>query len=152
MEIKLEKDEILFLIGDNGIVGISKMSDCDMLFIETSENEEIVLYPEDDDIIAVSAFGKGEKYEKGIRALTYVTRDMQSPILILPKDNKASKRLSMVLSIGDSVRFDCNITPGTHPEQDILCSCDSLSGLEIHKTSTGVKLSKDNIDYKIEKF
>ena len=47
---------------------------------------------------------------------------MQSPILILPKDNKASKRLSMVLSIGDSVRFDCNITPGTHPEQDILCS------------------------------
>ena len=66
MEIKLEKDEILFLIGDNGIVGISKMSDCDMLFIETSENEEIVLYPEDDDIIAVSAFQKIIKHQKDL--------------------------------------------------------------------------------------
>ncbi len=152
MEIKLEDDEILFIIGDSGIVGVSKMANCDMLFIETAENEEIVLYPEDDDIIAVSAFGKGEKYEKGIRSLTYVTRDMKSPILILPKENNASKRLTMVLSIGDTVRFDCNITPGTHPEQDILCSCDSLSGLVINKTSRGVKLSKDNVEYKIEKF
>jgi len=66
LDIKLEYDEILFLEGETGIVGISKMANCDMLFIETSDNEEIVLYPEDDDIIAVSAFGKGEKYEKEV--------------------------------------------------------------------------------------
>lgn len=152
MDIKLEYDEILFLEGETGIVGISKMANCDMLFIETSDNEEIVLYPEDDDIIAVSAFGKGEKYEKGIRALTYLTRDMQSPILILPKENNTSNRLQMVLSVGDTVRFDCNIIPGTHPEQNILCSCDSLSGIIIEKTSNGVSINKDNIKYKIEKF
>ncbi|MGN1363178.1 MAG: hypothetical protein ACI4VU_05690 [Methanobrevibacter sp.] len=152
MNIDLKDDEILFLEGETGIVGISKMANCDMLFIETSDNEEIVLYPENDDIIAVSAFGKGEKYKKGIRALTYLTRDMQSPILILPKENNTSNRLQMVLSVGDTVRFDCNITPGTHPEQDILCSCDSLSGITIEKTSTGISLNKDNIKYKIEKF
>lgn len=152
MNIDFSDDEIVFLNGETGIVGISKLSNCDMLFIETSDNEEIVLYPEDDDIIAISAFGLGEKYKKGIRALTYLTREMQSPIIILPKENNASKRLQMVLSVGDTVRFDCNITPGTHPEQDILCSCDSLSGITIEKTKTGIKLNRENIDFNIEKF
>ena len=152
MNIDFSDEEIVFLNGETGIVGISKLSNCDMLFIETSDNEEIVLYPEDDDIIAISAFGLGEKYKKGIRALTYLTREMQSPIIILPKENNASKRLQMVLSVGDTVRFDCNITPGTHPEQDILCSCDSLSGITIKKTKTGIELNRENIDFNIEKF
>ena len=58
----------------------------------------------------------------------------------------------MVLSVGENVRLDCGIVPGTHPEQDILCSCDSLSGLEITKTKTGVELNKDFDNYTIEKF
>lgn len=151
MNIELKPDEILFLEGETGIVGISKMNDCDMLFIETL-NDEIVLYPEEDDIIAVSAFGNGEKFRKGIRSLIYITREMQSPIIILPKKNNTSQRLQMVLSVGDAVKFDCNIIPGTHPEQNILCSCDSLSGIEIKKTPTGVSVSKDSITYTVEKF
>jgi hypothetical protein len=57
-----------------------------------------------------------------------------------------------VISIGDGVNLNCNITPGTHPEQNVLCSCDSLSGLEIIKTPTGVKLNRDFENYTIEKF
>lgn len=152
MNIDFNDNDIVFLNGETGIVGICKMADCDMLFIETSDNEEVVLYPEDDDIIAVSAFGKGEKFKKGIKSLIYLTRDMQSPIIILPKENKASNRLPMVLSVGDTVRFDCNIIPGTHPEQDILCSCDSLSGIKIEKTANGIKLNREDIDYEIEEF
>lgn len=153
MEIKLNHNEILFLQGESGIVGIIKVAKEDkMLFIGTPDNEEIVQFLESDDLIAVSGFGTTEKYEKGIRALAYLTKEMDSPILVLPKDHPSSKRLSLVLSVGDKVHLDCNIRPGTHPEQDVLCSCDSLSGLWIEKTPDGVKLSRDIENYKIEEF
>ena len=150
-EIKIEPSEILFLIGDTGIVGIVKVATEKMLFIGTPEKEEIVLYLEKDDIIAISSFGKDKKYEKGIKAMAYITREIASPIIVLPKDHPSSERLKMVLSIGDTVKLDCNITPGTHPEQDILCSCDSLSGLRINKTIDGVSIEGHLENYKLEK-
>jgi hypothetical protein len=137
-EIELDPSEILFLIGDTGTVGIVKLAKDQMLFIGTPEKEEIVMYLEKGDLIAISAFGVGEKYDKAIKSMAYLTREMESPIIVLPKDHPSSKRLKMVLSIGDTVKLDCNITPGTHPEQDILCSCDSLSGLKIVKAENGV--------------
>jgi len=149
-EIKLNSSEILFLIGDTGTVGIVKVANDQMLFIGTPDKEEIVMYLEKDDLIAVSAFGKGEKYEKAIKAMAYITREMESPIIVLPKDHPSSQRLKMVLSVGDTVRLDCNITPGTHPEQDILCSCDSLSGLKIEKTEEGIAISGELENYKVE--
>ncbi|KZX15068.1 hypothetical protein [Methanobrevibacter filiformis] len=151
-EIKIDSSQILFLIGDTGTVGIVKVSNDQMLFIGTPEKEEIVMYLEKNDLIAISAFGKGEKYEKGIKSLGYLTREMNSPIIVLPKDHPTSKRLSMVLSVGDTVRLDCDIIPGTHPEQDILCSCNSLSGTIITKTENGVKIKGNTLNYKIEKF
>ena len=151
-EIKFSKDEILFLLGESGMVGIVKAGEDKMLFIGTPDSDEIVQYLEEDDLIAVSSFNLGEKYEKGIRSLAYLTRDIESPILVLPKDHPSSKRLKMVLSVGENVRLDCGIVPGTHPEQNVLCSCDSLSGLEITKTPTGVKLNKEIENYTIEEF
>lgn len=151
-EITIDSSEILFLIGDTGIVGIVKVAADKMLFIGTPEKEEIVLYLEKDDIIAISSFNKGQKYEKAIKAMAYITREIESPIIVLPKDHPSSKRLKMVLSIGDTVRLDCNITPGTHPEQDILCSCQSLSGLRIDKTANGVSINGNVENYKLEKF
>ena len=140
-EIKFTTDEILFLLGESGMVGIVKAGEDKMLFIGT---------PDSDD--AVSSFNLGEKYEKGIRSLAYLTRDIESPILVLPKDHPSSKRLKMVLSVGENVRLDCGIVPGTHPEQDILCSCDSLSGLNIVKSKDGVVIEGEVKNYKIEPF
>lgn len=151
-EIKFNKDEILFLLGESGMIGIVKAGEEKMLFIEASNNEEIVQYLEEDDLIAVSSFNLGEKYEKGIRALAYITRDIESPIIVLPKEHPASKRLKMVLSVGENVRLDCGIRPGTHPEQDILCSCDSLSGLNIIKSKDGIIIDGEVKNYKIEPF
>ncbi|KZX16006.1 hypothetical protein MBCUT_11420 [Methanobrevibacter cuticularis] len=150
-EIKLDSSEILFLIGGTGIVGIVKVAKDQMLFIGTPEKEEIVVYLEKDDLIAISAFGTGKKYETAIKAMAFITREMESPIIVLPKDHPTSKRLKMVLSIGESVKLDCNITPGTHPEQDILCSCNSLSGLKLDKTKEGIIISENIDNYKIEK-
>ena len=149
-EINLNPSEVLFLIGDAGTVGIVKVAKDQMLFIGTPEKEEIVMYLEKDDIIAISTFGVGEKYEKAIKSLAYLTREMESPIIVLPKDHPSSKRLKTVLSVGETVHLDCNITPGTHPEQDILCSCDSLSGIRINKTKDGVSIIGELENYKIE--
>jgi hypothetical protein len=149
-EINLDSSEVLFLIGDRGTVGIVKIANDQMLFIGTPEKEEIVMYLEKGDIIAISTFGVGEKYEKAIKSLAYLTREMESPIIVLPKDHPSSKRLKTVLSVGETVRLDCNITPGTHPEQDILCSCDSLSGLKIDKSEKGVTIDGEVENNKIK--
>ena len=150
MKIDFGYDEILFLEGESGTVGIVKIAhDNKMLFIATQDNEEIVQFLEKDDIIAVSNF---KKDKRAIRAQAYLTREEDSPIVILKKDHPSTKRLAQVLSVGEKVNLNCNITPGTHPEQDVLCSCDSLSGLSIVKTPTGVKLNKNHDEYTIERF
>ena len=120
-----------------------------MLFIATQDNEEIVQFFLSVDIIAVSNF---KKDKRAIVSQAYLSREESSPIVILNKDHPSTKRLETVLSIGDQVNLNCNIIPGTHPEQNVLCSCDSLSGLEITKTPTGVKLNKEFDNYTIEKF
>ena len=61
-KIDLQPTEVLFLIGDTGTVGVVKVANEQMLFIGTPEKEEIVLYLEEDDLIAISSFGTGQKY------------------------------------------------------------------------------------------
>ena len=150
MNIYFKNEEILFLEGETGTVGLIKVAyENKMLFIATQDNEEIVQFLESDDIIAVSNF---KKDKRAIRSQAYLSREESSPIVLLNKDYPSTKRLETVLSIGEKVNLNCNITPGTHPEQDVLCSCDSLSGLEISKTPTGVKLNKNFDKFTIEKF
>ena len=120
-----------------------------MLFIATQDNEEIVQFLESDDIIAVSNF---KKDKRAIKSQAYLSREESSPLVILNKDHPSTKRLETVISIGDEVNLNCNIIPGTHPEQNVLCSCDSLSGLNITKTETGIKLNKEFDNFTIEKF
>lgn len=150
MNIDFKNDEILFLEGETGIVGIIKVAyENKMLFIATQDNEEIVQFLESDDIIAVSNF---KKDKRAIKSQAYLSREESSPLVILNKDHPSTKRLETVISIGDEVNLNCNIIPGTHPEQNILCSCDSLSGLNITKTETGIKLNKEFDNFTIEKF
>ena len=150
MNIDFKNDEILFLEGETGIVGIIKVAyENKMLFIATQDNEEIVQFLESNDIIAVSNF---KKDKRAIRSQAYLSREESSPLVILNKDHPSTKRLETVISIGDEVNLNCNIIPGTHPEQNVLCSCDSLSGLKIIKTPTAIKLNKAFDHFTIEKF
>jgi hypothetical protein len=57
-----------------------------------------------------------------------------------------------VASCGERVYLDCNITPGTHPEQDILCACDDLSGVEISAIKGGLKIKGPLKEFSVEKF
>lgn len=153
LNINFKDNEILFLNGDSGLVGIVKVANSNKtLFIGTPDNDEIAVFLEKDDLIAISSFNNSKKYEKAIESLAFLTREMTSPIIVLDKNHPSSKRLALVLSVGEKVKLDCNIKPGTHPEQDILCSCEGLSGLIIEKTENGIKLNKDFNNYKIKEF
>lgn len=150
--LRLESSHILFLSGDTGTIGVVKSLQERHVFIGTPEEEEVVMFLEEDDLFVISAFGNGPLVEQGIKCMAYLLREMQSPIIVLGEGHPTSKRLKMVVAVGDSIRLDCNITPGTHPEQDILCSSPSLSGVKISSTAEGVliegsveKVKLDNI-------
>jgi len=149
--IGLSPNEILFLIGSSGELGLPKTGRDKQIFIGTPEKEEIVLFLGKDDLIAVSTFNAGLKEEIGIKSMIYLIKEFSSPIIVLPKDHPTSKRLKMVVACGDRIRLDCNVQAGTHPEQDILCTCEDLSGLNITAVPDGVEIEGLIKDYKIEK-
>ena len=149
--IGLSPNEILFLIGSSGELGLSKTGRDKQIFIGTPEKEEIVLFLGKDDLIAVSTFNAGLKEEIGIKSMIYLIKEFSSPIIVLPKDHPTSKRLKIVVACGDRIRLDCNVQAGTHPEQDILCTCEDLSGLNITAVPDGVEIEGLIKDYKIEK-
>ncbi|MDI6723579.1 MAG: hypothetical protein QMD61_02915 [Methanobacterium sp.] len=150
--IRITPDEILFLIGNSGELGIVKAGNKKQIFIGMPNKEEIVVFLEPEDLIAVSSFDSGEKAEKGIRCMIYLLRELNAPITVLPENHPTSNRLPMVVATGDHVRLNCNIVPGTHPEQDILCACEDLSGLEISASNEGVNIDGVIKDFKVEKF
>ncbi len=149
--IELNPNEILFLIGSSGELGLSKTGKDMQIFIGTPDKEEIVLFLGKDDLIAVSTFNVGLKEEIGIKSMIYLIKEFSSPIIVLPKNHPTSKRLKMVVACGDRIRLDCNVEAGTHPEQDILCACEDLSGLNITAIPDGVEIEGLIKEYKIEK-
>jgi hypothetical protein len=149
--IGLGPDEILFLLGSSGELGLAKTGRDIELFIGTPEKEEIVVFLEKDDLIAVSTFSVGEKAENGIKSMIYLLKEFGSPIIVLPENHPTSKRLNMVVACGDHILLDCNVNPGTHPEQDILCTCPDLSGLDITAIKNGVEILGSFKEFKVEK-
>lgn len=149
---RINSSEILFLKGEGGTVGIVKSAKRRMIFIGTPNVDEIVCFLEEDDLIVISAFGEGSSIEKGIKSMAFLLREIESPIVILPKNHPTSKRLKMVVSVGDTVKLNCDITPGTHPEQDILCSCQELSGIKLKAIPNGVKIEGYVEHIKLDKF
>ena len=149
--IGLGSDEILFLIGSSGELGIAKTGRDMEIFIGTPEKEEIIVFLEKDDLIAVSTFEVGKKAEKGIKSMIYLLKEFSSPIIVLPENHPTSKRLKMVVACGDHIRLDCNVQAGTHPEQDILCACQDLSGLDINAVLDGVEIDGNFKAFKVEK-
>jgi hypothetical protein len=148
--VKLNPDEILFLKGSSGELGVVKAAKNIQIFIGTPEGEEVVQFLQSEDLIAVSAFNTGEKAEKGIKCMIHLIREQGSPIIVLPKNHPTSGRLKMVVSCGEIIKLDCNIQPGTHPEQDILCACEDLSGVEIHADKGSVEI-RGNPNFLVKK-
>ncbi len=147
--IPLTNKEMLLLRGKEGTLGIVKVGESNQFYLET-EKEEIILALEPEDLLVASGFGADEKTVKGLRCVLYMIREVGSPFIVLPKKHPASKRLKIVVSAGSRTRISCSITPGTHPEQDILCGADEFDGIEIKGIKGGIEV-KNLTDAGIER-
>jgi len=130
LDFRINEDEILFIEAENGTVGVIQSGRPRTLFMNTPE-DEIALFLEPHDLIVISAFMSGEGARRGIMALAYLLLEMENPLVVLPEDHPGSGRLRMVVSAADTINLDCSITPGTHPDHHLLCSCPELTGVEI---------------------
>jgi hypothetical protein len=139
MHISFKDDEIAYLCGKTGTVAMAR-SLGNLFYLET-EAEEIVLFTESDDLLVASSFGVGEKIQRGLRCTIYQIRELGSPLIVLPKGHPASPRLKTVVSIGPKTRLSCQIRPGTHPEQDVLCGSEEFHGLEILGVPGGAEVA-----------
>lgn len=135
----LQHDEIIFLSDGNYTVGAVKAGDTRRVFIET-DSEELVQFLEKDDLIAVSSFSGGEAAKHSIACMLYLVRDGHMPLLVLPKGHPATERLPLVISAGPVIRLTSCITPGTHPEQDVLCGRGALDGMVLRGVEGGIAL------------
>ena len=138
--IPLTNNEMLLLRGQEGTLGIVKVGEKNQFFLET-EIDEILLSLDPDDLLVASGFGTDKITLNGLKCVLYMIREVGSPFIVLPKNHPASKRLKIVVSAGGRTRVSCSITPGTHPEQDILCGADEFDGIEIKGVKGGVEFS-----------
>ncbi|NJD77746.1 MAG: hypothetical protein FIB08_11735 [Candidatus Methanoperedens sp.] len=134
----LDSNEMLLLRGAEGTLGIVKVGEKNQFYLET-DKEEIILALGPEDLLVASGFGTDETIVNGLKCVLFIIREVRSPFIVLPKNHPASKRLKIVVSAGDSTRISCSITPGTHPEQDILCGSNEFDGVEISGVKGGVE-------------
>jgi hypothetical protein len=138
-DFSLNESEMLLLRGMAGMVAIVKVGPHGQFFLET-EKEEIVLELEPHDLIVASAFSVDKKIEKGLKCVLYMIREIRSPLIVLPKNHPASPRLPIVVSAGNKTVVSCDITPGTHPNQEVLCGSNEFNSLEIIGTQEGIQI------------
>jgi hypothetical protein len=137
--IQLSDTEMLVLHGTTGTLAIVKVGEKQQFLVETPDRE-IVLGLNPEDVLVASGFGTDEKIVNGLCCVLYMIREVNSPLIVLPKDHPATKRLKIVVSAGKRVVLSCKITPGTHPEQHLLCGMPEFEGVEILGIAGGVEL------------
>jgi len=138
MNLTIKEDEIAYLEGRKGTIAIAKSKGF-FFYLET-EAEERILFTEPEDLIVASSWGVGDKVKRALACTIFQLREMQAPLIVLPKGHPASPRLKVVVSIGERTRCSCQIQPGTHPEQDVLCASQEFHQIEIIGRSGGAEI------------
>ena len=138
MHIILNEDEIAYIEGKSGTIALAKTKGR-FFYLET-EQKEIVLFTEPEELMVASSFGRGEMVRRGLHCTLFQLRELEAPLIVLPKGHPASPRLKTVVSIGPFIRLSCRILPGTHPEQNVLCGSEEFHGLEIIAEPEGAEV------------
>lgn len=137
--IPLNSNEMLLVHGNSGTLAVVKVGKQRQFFVDTPERE-IILALEPEALLVASGFGTDERMVNGLRCVLYMIREVNSPLIVLPKNHPASARLKIVVSAGKRIVLNCDITPGTHPEQHLLCGMKEFNGAKILSVEGGVEL------------
>ncbi len=138
--IPLRSNEMLLVHGNSGTLAVVKVGAQRQFFVDTPESE-IMLAMGPEELLVASGFGTDEQIVNGLRCVLYMIREVNSPLIVLPKKHPASARLKIVVSAGERIVLSCEITPGTHPEQHLLCGTKEFDGAEILGVEGGVVLN-----------
>ncbi|MBN1432607.1 MAG: hypothetical protein JW931_07510 [Methanomicrobiaceae archaeon] len=136
MIVPLER-ELLLIRRGNPFLLVAKAAELFVLCIETFE-KEICQTVGEGDLIVVSAPEGGDLRHAAI--LIELVRTYHQPVFVLPKAHPGSARLSMVVSAGPEVIPRCDITRGTHPEQDLICAPEEFGNLRLSSAPGGVEV------------
>ena len=134
MKIPLDGDYLL-IQGKNSFLLAGIASVLFILFIETNE-KELCQTVEKGDMIVVSAPEGGDIRHAAM--LLELIRTYHQPLVVLPKGHPGSFRLEMVVSAGPEILPGCGILRGTHPEQNVICSSEELSGISLFSCEGGI--------------
>lgn len=137
--IPLQANQLLRVHGKTGTVAIVKVGPRRQFHVETPDRE-LALGVGPEAVLVASGFGTDDRIVQGLHCVLYLTREVGSPLIVLPKDHPASARLKIVLAVGSRIVLSCKITPGTHPEQHLLCALPEFEGVEILGVEGGVEL------------
>ena len=137
--IPLNSSEMLLVHGNTGTLAVVKVGKQRQFFVDNPDGE-IVLAMGPEELLVASGFGTDEQITNGLRCVLYMIREVNSPLIVLPKNHPASARLKIVVSAGKRIVLRCDITPGTHPEQHLLCGMEEFNGAEILGVEGGVEL------------
>jgi len=137
--IPLSSNEMLLVRGNSGTLAVVKTGVQRQFFVDTPEGE-FVLAVGPEELLVASGFGTDERIGNGLRCVLYMIREVNSPLIVLPKNHPASARLKIVVAAGKRIVLSCDITPGTHPEQHLLCGMREFDGAEILGIEGGVEL------------
>jgi hypothetical protein len=150
--IPLEYHEMLLVHGQTGTLAIVKVGNQRPFFVCTPDRE-FVLGLGQEALLVASGFGTDDRIRNGLRCVLYMIREVNSPLIVLPKNHPASARLKIVVSAGKRIVLSCKITPGTHPEQHLLCGMAEFEGAEILGVDGGVELKGlEEAPYEIKPF
>jgi hypothetical protein len=130
-------DGYLVIEGPSSFLAVARALRRLPLCIETVEGE-VVQGLDPDDLVAASA-PNGGPLAPALMLIELVRR-YGLPLVVLPKGHPGSRRLSVVLSAGASIRIACDIQRGTHPEQNVLCGADEFAGLVLRGVPGGVEV------------
>ena len=139
-------DGFLVIEGSSSFLAVARALRRLPLCIETVEGE-VVQGLDPDDLVAASA-PNGGPLAPALMLIELVRR-YGLPLVVLPKGHPGSRRLSVVLSAGASIRIACDIQRGTHPEQNVLCGADEFAGLVLRGVPGGVEVEGERPELRI---
>jgi len=92
-KILLSSNEMLLMHGDSGMLAVVKAGAQRQFFVDTPEGE-FVLAVGPEELLVASGFGTDERIENGLRCVLYMIREVNSPLIVLPKNHPASAPVS----------------------------------------------------------
>lgn len=132
----LTNEELLILEGSQGFVGVTKAGKKGVLYLASPSNEVTLPY-EEDDVLAVAVRKPGRPLL--MKCMIHLVRDLEAPVVVLPKGHPSLKRNIVLLAIGREVEVTSRAEGGAEPRIGVLCApSPELDGIRLIGVRGGV--------------